>query len=208
MRRSPTVAVASSGIIRLSLGGRCPLSLCVRRRKRVAHSKMPATPPACLGRVPRVPRRDGLLARAPPPGVSWARWRVVWRWRWSATASNSSSNQLGFWHYPSDNTGRGPLLMYSVLVLMFAVLSLIGWRVVRRLGRRGEAVFFIPSRRARCAAGLLRGRAGAGDDHLAPGLTTVLVDMGCWAGLTALAQGVMRLVAGPARADPLARQAA
>ena len=29
---------------------------------------------------------------------------------------------LGFWHYPSDNTGRGPLLMYPVLVLMFAVL--------------------------------------------------------------------------------------
>jgi hypothetical protein len=38
---------------------------------------------------------------------------------------------------------------------------------------------------------------------LAPGLTTVLVDIVCWAGLTALAQGVMRLVAGTA-ADRLA----
>jgi hypothetical protein len=41
---------------------------------------------------------------------------------------------------------------------------------------------------------------------LAPGITTVLVDMGCWAGLTALAQGVMRLVARAAAVDGLARR--
>ena len=41
---------------------------------------------------------------------------------------------------------------------------------------------------------------------LAPGLTTILVDVVCWAGLTALAQGVMRLVAGRAAADRLARR--
>jgi hypothetical protein len=113
---------------------------------------------------------------------------------------------LGFWHYPSDNTGRGPLLMYPVLVLMFAVLSLIGWRVVRRFGRRGAAVFLAIV----AVLGVLRDYFEAGWALkmivFAPGLTTVLVDMGCWAGLTALAQGVMRLVAGPARADPLARQ--
>jgi hypothetical protein len=41
---------------------------------------------------------------------------------------------------------------------------------------------------------------------LTPGLTTVVVDIVCWAGLTVLAQGVMRLVAGPAAADRLARR--
>lgn len=112
---------------------------------------------------------------------------------------------LGFWHYPSDDTGRGPLLMYPVLVLMFAVLSLIGWRVVRRFGWRGEVTFLALV----SVLGALRDYFEAGQALgmivLAPGLTTVVVDIGCWAGLTALAQGVMRLVAGPAAADRLSR---
>jgi hypothetical protein len=48
---------------------------------------------------------------------------------------------LGFWHYPSDDTRRGPLLMYPLLALIWTVLALIGWRVVRRFGWRGEVVF-------------------------------------------------------------------
>jgi hypothetical protein len=47
---------------------------------------------------------------------------------------------LGFWRYPSDGSGRGPLLLYPLLILVFAVLSLIGWRVMRRFGWRGELV--------------------------------------------------------------------
>jgi hypothetical protein len=111
---------------------------------------------------------------------------------------------LGLWHYPSDDTGRGPLLMYPLVVLIWAVLALIGWRVVRRFGWRGEVVFlaFVTLQ------GTLRDYFEAGQAlgfiALAPGLTTVLVDIVCWAGLTALAQGVMRLVAGPPAADRLA----
>src|SRR4029077_18836074 len=84
---------------------------------------------------------------------------------------------LGLWHYPSDDTGRGPLLMYPLLVLIWAVLALIGWRVVRRFGWRGEAV---------CLAlvtlqGTLRDYFEAGQAlgmiALSPGLTTVLVDV-------------------------------
>ena len=41
---------------------------------------------------------------------------------------------------------------------------------------------------------------------LAPGPLTVLVVAACWAGMTALAQAVMRVVAGPAAADRLARR--
>ena len=33
---------------------------------------------------------------------------------------------LGFWRYPSVDTGYGPLFMYPLLVLVWAVLSLIG----------------------------------------------------------------------------------
>ena len=115
---------------------------------------------------------------------------------------------LGLWHYPSDDTGHGPLLMYPLVALMWTVLALIGWRVVRRFGWRGEAVFLALV----ALQGTLRDYFEAGQAlgviELAPGLATVLVDISCWVGLTALAQAVMRLVAGPAMADPLARQIA
>jgi len=111
---------------------------------------------------------------------------------------------LGLWHYPSDDTGRGPLLMYPALALLWATLALIGWRVVRRFGWRGEAVFLA----AVAVLGTLRDYAGQalGTISLAPGVTTVLVELVCWAGQTALAQAVMWPVAGPAGADRLARR--
>jgi len=111
---------------------------------------------------------------------------------------------LGLWHYPSDDTGRGPLLMYPALALLWATLALIGWRVVRRFGWRGEAVFLA----AVAVLGTLRDYFVAGQAlgtiSLAPGVTTVLVELVCWAGQTALAQAVMWPVAGPAGADRLA----
>ena len=113
---------------------------------------------------------------------------------------------LGQWHYPSDDTGRGPLLMYPSLALLWATLALIGWRVMRRYGWRGEAVFLASV----ALLGTLRDYFVAGQALgaivLAPGVTTVLVDIVCWAGQTALAQAVMWPVAGPAGADRLARR--
>ena len=113
---------------------------------------------------------------------------------------------LGLWHYPSDDTGRGPLLMYPALALLWATLALIGWRVVRRFGWRGEAVFLA----AVAVLGTLRdyfvAEQALGMISLAPGVTTVLVELVCWAGQTALAQAVMWPVAGPAGADRLARR--
>jgi len=113
---------------------------------------------------------------------------------------------LRLWRYHSTEQRYGPLLMYPVLVLMWAVYSLIGWRVMRRFGWRGQAVFLS----AVTVLGTLRDYLEAGQAlrliALAPGITTVLVDAVCWAGLTALAQGVMRLVAGPSASDSLARR--
>ena len=113
---------------------------------------------------------------------------------------------LGLWHYPSDDTGRGPLLMYPALALLWATLALIGWRVMRRYGWRGEVAFLA----AVALLGTLRDYFVAGQAlgmiSLAPGVTTVLVELVCWAGQTALAQAVMWPVAGPAGADRLARR--
>jgi hypothetical protein len=116
------------------------------------------------------------------------------------------AHKLGWWHYPFVHTPFGPLLMYPVIVLIFAALALIGWRLTRGFGLRGQAAFLIvlailgTVRDYRVAAWL--------PDFIvfAPGIRIVFIDAACWAGLLALALFVMRLVAGPANADPLARQ--
>jgi len=116
------------------------------------------------------------------------------------------AHTMGWWRYPFVGTSYGPPLMYPVVVPMFAALALIGWRITRRFGWRGQTAFL-------CAVAIL----GTVRDYriaawrpefivFAPGMGTALVDATCWAGLLALAQAVMRLVAGPVRQDPLARQ--
>ena len=111
----------------------------------------------------------------------------------------------GWWQYPFVNTPHGPVLMYIVVVLWYGGgVALIGWRVTRRFGGGGLVAFI----------GLM-GIYGPTRDYLgaaltkaiifAPGIIPVLADAACWASGMALAQGVMRLTAGPARADRLAR---
>jgi hypothetical protein len=96
--------------------------------------------------------------------------------------------------------------LYPVLVVMWAVYSLIGWRVMRRFGWRGEAIFLIIVTVVGTLRDYLVGAQSLGIIAFKPGVLTIVVDAACWAGLTALAQAVMRLVAGPAHADPLARR--
>jgi hypothetical protein len=115
---------------------------------------------------------------------------------------------LGVWRYPSDDRPYGPPLMYPAVVLMFALLPLLGWRVSRRFGWRGQAVFLAAVTTVGTVRDYLVGQQALAIITFAPGVGTVLVDAACWAGLTELAQAVMRLVAGPARSDPLARQPA
>jgi hypothetical protein len=116
------------------------------------------------------------------------------------------AHTLGWWRYPSVETPYGPPLMYPVLVLLFTTLALIGWRATRRFGWRGQEVFL----GAVTVWGVLRDYAVAhrlvGFIVFAPSIRLTLVDDACWAGLMALAQGVMRLVTGPVGGDPLARQ--
>jgi len=113
---------------------------------------------------------------------------------------------LGFWHYPGVDQRYGPALMYPLVLVLWAGFALIGWRVMRRFGWRGEVMFLVVV----TVFGTLRDFAVARlrPDIFAitPGVALVPIDMILWGGLTAFAQGVMRLVAGPATADPLARR--
>ena len=115
------------------------------------------------------------------------------------------AHTLGWWHYPFVDTPYGPPLIYPVVVLMFAALSLLGWRLTRRFGWRGQAVFL----GALAILGTVRDyRVAAWLPEFivfGPGIGPALIDGACWAGLLALAQAVMRLVAGSAMDDPLAR---
>jgi hypothetical protein len=107
----------------------------------------------------------------------------------------------GWWRYTSDDTPFGPVAMYPAIVVVFAFLALIGWIVARRFGWRGTAVFL----GALAVVGALRDYFIAGKllglIVFAPGALLAIIDGFLWAGLTALAITVMRLVSGPARID-------
>jgi hypothetical protein len=121
--------------------------------------------------------------------------------------------RLQLWHYASMHPAYAPPWFYVTAALGYgAVLSLIGWRIARRFGRRGVLIFLA----CIAAYGLLRdflgtAAANASGIHLlvlTPGPLTVLADALCWVGCVGIAMLVMRLVAGPAREDRLARQRA
>jgi hypothetical protein len=110
----------------------------------------------------------------------------------------------GWWRYTADDTPYGPPAIYPLLVVAFAFLGLIGWRVMRRFGGRGLAVFLgilavVGTLRDYLIAGRLMGLV-----EFAPGVALAIIDGLLWAGLTALAIAVMLAVSGPAREDRLA----
>jgi hypothetical protein len=111
---------------------------------------------------------------------------------------------LGWWHVTFATT------LYS-LPLLFLCLSslspiyLVTWRVARRFGWRGLAVFT-------SVAAII----GAPRDYLiaakfpewmmfAPGLAPIVADAATYVGIVILGHAAMRLIAGPAKADRLAR---
>ena len=112
-------------------------------------------------------------------------------------------HSLGVWRYPSVEQPAGPALLYPLAAIVFTMLALVGWRVTRRWGWRGQATLLA----ILTIFGVLRDFLAA--EHVlgiivfAPGFATILIDAGLWAGLVALAQAVMRVVAGPAGEDRL-----
>lgn len=118
----------------------------------------------------------------------------------------SLAHTLGWWRYPSVETPYGPPLMYPAVIFLLTALALVGWRVTRRFGWRGQVVFLA----ALAILGTIRDyQVAARLPELivfAPGIVPVLVDAACWAGVAGLAQAVMRWVTGPSRGDRLARR--
>ena len=112
---------------------------------------------------------------------------------------------LGWWRIPFASTPYFLPLFYLGLSISLTPIYLVTWRIARRFGWRGLAVFV-------CAVGII----GPPRDYLiaatfpkwmvfAPGVAPILADAATYVGMVALGHAVMRLIAGPATEDRLAR---
>ena len=115
---------------------------------------------------------------------------------------------LGWWHIPFASTPYFLPLFYIGLAVSCTPIYLVTWRVARRFGWRGLAV---------CIGIVAVG--GPPRDYFfaatfpewmvfAPGVAPILADSAAYILIVVVGHAVMRLVAGPAREDRLARDAA
>jgi hypothetical protein len=114
-------------------------------------------------------------------------------------------NRLGLWFVPIWTTWYFFVLFYVGLSISLMPIYLITWRLARRFGWRGLAVFI-------CIVAVI----GPPRDYLfaatfpawmvfAPGIAPVLADSAAYVGIVITGHGMMRLIAGPAHQDRLAR---
>jgi hypothetical protein len=112
-------------------------------------------------------------------------------------------NALELWRVPITWTLYFLILFYLGLAISVTPIYLVTWRLARRFGWRGLAVFI----------GIVA-IIGPPRDYLiaavfpawmvfAPGVAPILADAATYVGIVALGHGVMRLVAGPSGADRL-----
>lgn len=114
--------------------------------------------------------------------------------------------RLGLWWYPSMPGGApGPFAWYVAAALLYgAALGLVGWRVIRRYGRRGLIGFLI----ALAVFGATRDYIFSntmGGIEFGSGPLPYLADLFSYGSPAAVVQLVMYWISGPAGSDPLAR---
>ena len=113
---------------------------------------------------------------------------------------------LGWWQIPFGATPYSLLLFYFALSLWPAPVYLVTWRLARGFGWRGLAIFV-------ASVALI----GPSRDYLidakfpkwmvfAPGVAPILADAATYIGIVVVGHWVMRLIAGPASEDRLARR--
>lgn len=112
-------------------------------------------------------------------------------------------NTLGLWRVPIFWTPYFVSLFYLGLSISVTPIYLVTWRVARRFGWRGLGMCLV-----------IVAIIGPPRDYLyaakypewmvfAPGIAPILADAATYVGIVAIGHAVMRLVAGPARADRL-----
>jgi sterol desaturase/sphingolipid hydroxylase (fatty acid hydroxylase superfamily) len=121
---------------------------------------------------------------------------------------DSIAARLGWWRYPSVTAGSiAPFAWYLAAALFYgAGLGLIGWRVIRRYGRRGLIGFLIVF----AIFGVTRDYFYSFTTEVikfGPGPIPLIADLFAYASPAAIVQLVMYWISGPPGSDPLARMA-
>jgi hypothetical protein len=115
------------------------------------------------------------------------------------------ARRLGWWHYPAVTTGNAPLAWYVAAALSYgAALGLVGWRVIRRFGRRGLAVYLVLF----ALFGLTRDYLHSITSGLivfGEGPVPLIADYLAYASAAALVQLLMYWIVGLPQSDRLAR---
>jgi hypothetical protein len=115
---------------------------------------------------------------------------------------------LGWWKIPFASTPYFAYIFYVGVAITCAPIYVVTWRVARRFGGRGLAVFVAivavigPPRDYLYAAMFPKWMV------FGPGVMPIIADSVTYIGIVILGHAVMRLVAGPSRADRLARAVA
>ena len=115
-------------------------------------------------------------------------------------------NGMGWWHVPIHWTPSFLSLFYLGFVISVSPIYLVTWRLARRFGWRGLAVFT-------CIVAII----GPPRDYLfaatfpawmvfAPGAAPILADALTYIGIVVVGHAVMRSMAGPPHEDRLARR--
>jgi hypothetical protein len=125
---------------------------------------------------------------------------------WMGLGAIAWGNASGLWRVPVPSTQDLLALFYLGFAISCSPIYLITWRVARRFGWRGLAVCILfvavigPPRDYLIAAKYPEWMV------FAPGVAPVFADAATYVCIVALGHAVMRLVAGPARGDRLARR--
>jgi len=112
---------------------------------------------------------------------------------------------LGWWKIPFASTPYFAFIFYAGVAITCSPIYLVTWRVARRFGLRGLAVFVAivsvvgPPRDYLYAATFPKWMV------FSRGVAPILADSVTYIGIVLLGHAVMRIVAGPAREDRLAR---
>jgi hypothetical protein len=108
------------------------------------------------------------------------------------------------WQYTDrqNDTQVGPLLAYPFVVVNFAIIALIGWRIDRRFGIRGQAVLVAALALMGVARDYFESGYWLGQVTHKSGILPFAVDIGSWTLLSSVALAVMWRVAGPSEMSP------
>jgi len=117
----------------------------------------------------------------------------------------AAAGEAGWWSIPSGSISYFWVQLFLGITVSMAPTFLILWRVVRRFGRRGIAVFLIAVAIIGPPRDYLIARSFPEWMVFSPGVVPVFADAMTYVGMVAVGYAVMRLVAGPDDKDILTR---